>query len=330
VSHNAVSPKQPKPFQFTVSAPYAIETVASWTDHLRKIEDLGFHAVVMADHFTDGYALEPIVALTAAAMATSTLRVQTGVLGNDYRHPVLTARMAAALDVVSEGRFTLGLGAGWMRSDYEAAGIPLDRAGVRVSRLREALEVVRGLLAGGRFRFDGEYYQVDLEMLPATVQQPVPLFIGGGSPRVLRIAGAHADMVGIVASLASGALGTSQIEDLSAERVVEKLGWICDGAEAAGRSLDDITIEMNHWLVRVTSTPGEAEAFVAKIADRNGVSVEMLTHSPAVLVGTPEQIIDTLIERRERFGTSCIQLDAGFAPANLASLAPIVAALAGS
>jgi probable F420-dependent oxidoreductase len=318
------------PFEFIVSAPTRIESLAQWTDQIRKIEDFGFTTVVMADHFTDGYDLEPMVALTAAATATTTLRVQTGVLGNDYRHPVLTARMAAALDAVSEGRFTLGLGAGWMHSDYDAAGITLDSAGVRVSRLEEAIKVIKGLLAGGRFQFDGEYYHVDLELLPRTVQQPLPLFVGGGSPRVLGIAARHAQVVGIVASLARGALGSHAIVDLRAERVTEKTGWISDAAEAAGRSLDEIRIEMNHWLVRVTSTEQDATDFLAKVAARNEVSPELLADSPAVLVGTVDQIIERLIARREQFGISTIQVDAGFAPQNLDSLAPIVSSLAGT
>ena len=180
----------------------------------------------MADHFTDGYDLEPMVALTAAAEATSTIRLQTGVLGNDYRHPVLTARMAASLDVISDGRFTLGLGAGWMRSDYDAAGIALDAAGVRVGRLEEATQVISGLLAGGRFTFTGDHYAVDLELLPSTIQRPLPLFIGGGSPRVLAIAGRHAQIVGVLASLAAGEIGRHAIVDQTSERVTEKVGWV--------------------------------------------------------------------------------------------------------
>jgi probable F420-dependent oxidoreductase len=317
-------------FEFSVSAPTRIGTLASWTDELRRIEDMGFAALVVADHFTGGYDLEPMIALTAAATATSTIRLQTGVLGNDYRHPVLTARMAAALDVVSEGRLTLGLGAGWMRSDYEAAGIELDRAGVRVSRLEEAIQVVSGLLAGGRFTFEGEHYRVDLDLLPRTVQHPVPLFVGGGSPRVLGIAARHAHVVGIVASLAAGELGRHAIVDLSAERVEEKIGWIRAAAAEAGRRPEDIRLEINHWLVRVTSTVAEAEEFLDKMAARNGVDAGLLAASPAVLVGPVGRITDELVARRERFGTSCIQLDAGFAPSDLASLAPVVAALAGS
>lgn len=319
-----------KPFEFIVSAPYRIDSMWSWTDQIRRIETLGFDAVVMADHFTDGYCLEPMVALTAAAMATSTLRLHTGVLGNDYRHPVLTSRMAAALDVISDGRYTLGIGAGWMSSDYAAAGISLDRPGVRVERLDESVQIIQGLLAGGRFRFAGRHYEVDLEMEPATVQQPIPMLIGGGSPRVLGVAGRYAQIVGIAANLAAGELGAHAIEDLAADRVQQKIGWALDAARAAGRDASALTLEMNHWLVRVTASTHERDDLLSKVATRYGVPLEILVDSPSVLVGTVQQVIDQLVERREQFGISCIQLDAGFAPSDIEALAPIVSQLSGA
>ncbi len=211
-------------------------------------------SVVAADHFTGGYTFEPMVALTAAAAATTRLRLQTGVLGNDYRHPVLVHRMAALLDVVSDGRLVLGLGAGWMTSDYEAAGIALDPAGVRVSRFAEALAVIKGLFGPEPFDFEGEHYAMhSLDGLPKPVQRPHPrLFVGGGSPRVLRLAGREADIVGINASLHAGELGAHAVRDLSVERVAEKIGWAREGATAAGRDPDALELEMNHWLARVT------------------------------------------------------------------------------
>ena len=116
-----------RPFRFAVTAPVLGDSVPAWQAELRHREDLGFDTIVMADHFTQGYDTEPMVFLTAAAMSTTRLRVQTSVLGNDYRHPVLVHRMAALLDKLSGGRLTLGLGAGWMVSDYEAAGLPTIR-----------------------------------------------------------------------------------------------------------------------------------------------------------------------------------------------------------
>ena len=146
------------PFRFAATMPAPTAPLAEWHAQLRHLEDLGLSSVVAADHFTGGYTFEPMVALTAAAAATSRLRLQTGVLGNDYRHPVLVHRMAALLDVVSDGRLVLGLGAGWMTSDYEAAGIALDPPGVRVSRFAEALKIIHPLLRRGRVDLDGAYY----------------------------------------------------------------------------------------------------------------------------------------------------------------------------
>jgi probable F420-dependent oxidoreductase len=315
-----------------VSAPTHVPSARAWADDIRRLEDMGCHAVVVADHFTGGYDLEPMVALTAAASATSTLRLQTGVLGNDYRHPVLVARMAAALDAFSGGRVVLGMGAGWMSSDYKAAGLALDAPGVRVERFSEAVAVVKGLLRGEPFSFTGSHYAIrDLTIAPATVQRPhPPLFLGGGSPRVLRLAGREGQIVGVNASLAAGALGAHAVLDLRAERVAEKVGWVRDGVESAGRDLSDIELEMNHWLVRITASVGEGDEFLAKIAARYEVPPDVLAASPSVLVGTVEQCADTLRARREQFGFSYLQLDAGLAPKDLASLEPLIALLAGT
>ena len=224
------------PFRFAATMPAPAPPLADWHAQLRHLEDLGLSSVVAADHFTGGYSFEPMVALTAAAAATTRLRLQTGVLGNDYRHPVLVHRMAALLDVVSEGRLVLGLGAGWMTSDYDAAGIALDPPGERVDRLAEALTVIKGLFGPEPFDFTGEHYAVRaLDGLPKPVQHPhPPIFVGGGSPRVLRLAGREADIVGINASLRAGELGAHAVRDLSVDRVAEKIGWAREGAVRGG------------------------------------------------------------------------------------------------
>jgi probable F420-dependent oxidoreductase len=318
-------------FRFAVSAP-ALTSRAAWADELRRLEDAGFDTVVVADHFTEGWAVEPMVALTAAAMETSKLRLQTGVLGNDYRHPVLVHRMAATLDTLSEGRLTLGLGAGWLVSDYERAGIPLDPPGIRIERLEAAVGVLKGLFAGTPLHHDGRHYRIDgLVGRPEPVQRPhPPLLLGGGSPRVLRLAGREADIVSIVASLRAGSLGAHAVADLSAQRVKEKLDWVREGMAQAARCEGDVTLSINHWLVRVTATKSEADTFLGRIAQRNGVDPVLLSESPAVLVGTTERLADVLGERRERFGFAHLQLDAGFPPSDVASLFPLVGRLAGT
>ena len=318
-------------FTFAVSAPPLTDS-APWVDTLRRIEDGGFHSVVFADHFTEGWDAEPMVALAAAAMATTTLRLQTGVLSNDYRHPVLTHRLAATVDKLSGGRFVLGLGAGWLRSDYEQAGIPLDPPGVRISRLEEAVSIIKRLFGGEPVDHQGTYYQIDgLVGVPAAVQRPhPPLLLGGGSPRVLRFAGREADIVSIVASLRAGELGTHAVDDLMPEPVHEKLEWVREGMASAGRNPSSIVLSINHWLVRVTDTEDEADAYLGKVAARHGVDPSRLAASPAVLVGTVPRLVDVLHERRERFGFTHLQLDAGFPPRDVESLFPLVGKLAGA
>jgi probable F420-dependent oxidoreductase len=320
------------PFRFAATLPAPTRPLGEWKARLCHLEDLGLWSVVAADHFTGGYTFEPLVALTAAADATTTLRLQTGVLGNDYRHPVLVHRMASLLDVVSDGRLVLGLGAGWMTTDYEAAGIPLDPPGVRVSRFAEALTVVKGLFGPAPFDFDGEHYEVHgLDGLPKPVQQPhPPLFVGGGSPRVLRLAGGEADIVGINASLRAGELGSDAVRDLSFERVAEKITWARDGATGARRDPDALELEMNHWLAKVTPSAAAASDLLERMGKRFEVDPAVLTTSPSVLVGTAAQIVDTLRARREQLGISVLQLDAGFPTPDLDAFAPVIETLAGT
>jgi probable F420-dependent oxidoreductase len=318
-------------FRFAVSAP-DVSSLKEWQAAVRSLESAGFDTVVVADHFTEGWTLEPMIALTAAATATKTIRLQTGVLGNDYRHPVLVHRMAATLDQLSEGRFTLGIGAGWLTSDYRAAGLKLDEPSVRLDRLEESVRVIKALFTGLPVHFAGHHYQIaGLVGVPQPCQRPrPPLMMGGGSPRVLRLAGREADLVSIVASLKAGYTGAHSITDLRAEQVEKKVSWIREGFAQRSPDEHEVTISINHWLVRVTGTVGEARALLERVASSSGVEADLLAESPAVLVGTVDQLVDTLWERRERFGISHLQLDAGFAPKTVDPLVPLVERLAGT
>jgi probable F420-dependent oxidoreductase len=321
-----------QPFRFTATLPPPTQPMSAWYDALRRLEDLGIDTLVAADHFTDGYEIEPLVALTAAASATTGTRLQTGVLGNDYRHPVLVHRMAALLDVISGGRFVLGLGAGWMTSDYEAAGLPLDPPATRVDRFEEAIHVLKGLFADDPCTFTGEHYRISqLDGLPKPIQRPhPPFFLGGGSPRVLRIAGREGDLVGINASLRRGALGEHAIRDLSRDRVAEKVRWVSEGATSAGRSAEDVELEMNLWLAKITASAADARDFLERTAARSGVEASLLAESPSVLVGTTDECIDTLRQRRDDLGVSCYQLDAGHPNPGIDAFGAVIAALAGT
>ena len=321
-----------RPFRFAATPAMSVHDADGWRDSLRRMEDAGITTAVLADHFTDGWSIEPVAGLAAAAMCTSTLRLQSGVLGNDYRHPVLTHRSAALIDVLSGGRLTLGLGAGWLRSDYDAAGIPMDPPTDRIARLAESVAVITALFGDEPCTFAGEHYRVTaLDGLPKPVQRPhPPIFLGGGSPRMLRLAGGVADIVGVNASLRAGVLGAHAVHDLVLDRVREKLSWVREGARRAGRTDDDYELEMNLWLVRVSPTERDAESYLEKVAARYEVSPDVLAASPSVLVGTADRCVDLLLSRREELGISQWQLDAGMSTPDLPTVAPVIEKLAGA
>src|SRR5213595_2507813 len=167
-------------------------SAADFREKARTAEALGYSTLFVPDHFID-HPLAPMPAMATAAAVTNTLRVGSLVLANDYKHPVVLAREAATLDLLSDGRLELGIGAGWMTADYEKAGIPLDRAGVRISRLAESITIMKGLFGDGPFSFSGEHYRItDLDGRPKPVQQPVPFLIGGGAPKILALAAREA------------------------------------------------------------------------------------------------------------------------------------------
>jgi probable F420-dependent oxidoreductase len=319
------------PFRFTAQVPDPVLPLGNWQKECARIEALGFDTIAIADHFTGGYEFEPFVALTAVAMQTR-LRVQTAVLGVDYRHPVLVHRMAATLDRISEGRLDLGLGAGWMHSDYVAAGIQYDSPGTRIARLAEAIHILKGLFSGEPVSFDGEFYEInDLVGVPRAVQTPhPPLLVGGGGERMLRLAGREADIVGINANLASGDIGKHSVLDVSWEKMSEKVDWARSGAQAAGRDPAGIQLSMAQWLLHVDESRSNNEALLAKLGARLGVDPTWLEDAPGVVVGPVTRCIEKLQELRERLGISYIQLYSGPHSIDLQAAAPVLTALVGT
>jgi len=291
----------------------------------RFAEGSGFAAFQQSDHF-DRSPLSPMLALAACATVTSTIRLGTLVLGNDFRHPAVLAKEIATLDELSEGRAEIGLGAGWMSDDYDVSGIRHDPPGVRVSRLRDAIEVVKAVLGSGPegASVKNEHYAVDgLRSVPPPVQRPrPPLMLGGGSPRVLRLAGAEADIVGVNMMLVEGALGPEAMRRARAEATHEKLTWVREGA--AGREgLPELHL-IAFW---TTVTDDPLEAATRKVAQTGlPVTPEQMLESPHCLMGSREAIVERLHRLREEYGFSYIT----FYDADAAQVAPIVAALAGS
>ena len=316
-----------RPFRFIAPMPKLDQSVDRWRDALRRIEDLGFSTVSVSDHFTQGWVMEPTVAMTSAAEATLRLRVLSLVLGNDYRHPVMVHKAMATLDVLSEGRVEVGLGAGWLLSDYQAADVPYDPAGVRVDRLEESLRVIKGLFGSAPLSFSVKHYRIKaLEGLPKPVQWPrPPLLIGGGGRRILSLAGRHADIVGINPSLQNGAVSSDAILDMTPERVGEKVAWATSAAEAAGRSAFDLEFQASMLICQVWSSSGPARAAVSSLAARADVDPDVLARSPVTLAGSVGQCVERLLENRERFGISYVNLGG-----NVDAVSPIVRRLAGS
>ena len=228
------SPFPIRPFRFGVQMSTASDR-AAWLDQARRIEDHGYDIATMPDHFTD--QLAPVPALHSVLENTSTLRASALVFDNDYKHPAVLAKELATMDVLSEGRVEIGLGAGWMISDYEQVGMQYDRAGVRIDRFVEGLAVIKGVMAEGPFSFSGEHYTItDYDGLPLPIQRPhPPVLIGGGGKRVLSIAAREADIVGVNATLHAGVIGPEAIATMTAEAVTDKVAIVASAAAETGR-----------------------------------------------------------------------------------------------
>ncbi|MBX7159431.1 MAG: TIGR03621 family F420-dependent LLM class oxidoreductase [Acidimicrobiia bacterium] len=309
----------PRQFRFGLQVS-AAESGAAWRDLARKAEDQGFATLFMPDHFED--QLAPMPALAAAAEATTDLRIGVLVADNDYRHPVVHAKELATLDILSDGRVEAGIGAGWMRTDYEKSGITYDPPGTRIDRFVEGLAVIKGLFADGAFSFDGRHYSITgLDGLPKPVQRPhPPVLIGAGGPRMLRIAAREADIVGVNPSLRSGAVDTTTTADATAAAYDDKLAVL---REAAGTRFDDL--ELSCLLFFVTATDDRL-AFATNIAPAFGLTPEDALEVPLALAGSVDEMCDQLEARRERWGISYVVCQSGAAD----TLAPVVARLAGT
>ena len=312
------SPSVQRPFRFGIQASKA-NTRDLWVDLARRSEGHGYSCLTMPDHFDD--QLAPVPALMTAANVTTNLRVGALVWDNDYKHPAVLAKELATMDVLSDGRLELGIGAGWMISDYEQMGIPYDSAKVRIDRFVEGLKVIKGAMAEGAFSFSGDHYTItNYNGTPKPIQAPCPpILIGGGGKRVLSIAAREADIVGINATMSAGVIGPDAFNTMTAEAVDEKVAIV---REAAGARFSDIEMNVRAFLVSITD---DAKQAASGIASMLGVEPQMVEQSPFALVGPTSKLIEDLIERRERWGFSYIIVGAD----DVESFAPVVAALNG-
>jgi probable F420-dependent oxidoreductase len=307
-----------KPFRFGVELHSAFAG-QTWSDTVRELEGLGYSTLFVPDHFDEG--LGPITAMATAIAVTSTLKVGSLVFDCDFRHPAVLARELASLDLLSEGRFELGLGAGWKRLDYDQSGIPMDPPKVRVDRMIEHTTILKALFAEEPVTFQGEHYRItDLpgSPRPYTSGGP-PILIGGGARRVLRFAGSTADIVGVNASIHSGAIDAAAALDAMPDRIDEKVGWVREGA---GARYDHL--ELNAWLA-VAEITDDTPAMADIIGQLFGVDPKEGIDSPLTLIGSVAECADRLRMRRERWGYSYTVIPGDKAR----DFAPLVAELTG-
>ena len=310
------------PFRFGVINEQ-MKAPSAWFDHVRRVEALGYTTLLLRDHFVpdffgDQYA--PLVALMAAASVTTTLRLGTMVIDNDYRHPVMLAKEAATLDCLSGGRFELGIGAGWLRTEYEQAGLPFDRAGVRIDRLEESIRVMKGIWAEAPTTFAGQHYQVTgINGVPKPLQRPhPPLLIGGGKERMLKLAGREADIVGILTSDVSSGTLISDIRERMAAAVHQKIDWIRQGA---GDRFDQIELSLIPTIIFTDDRRSHIESLIRQ--QGWDIMVEAVLQMPSMLIGSVEEMAQDLQTRRESYGFSYYVV----ADDQMEAFAPVVARL---
>ncbi len=288
-----------KPFRFGVQIARG-ETRADWEDKARKAEALGYDVLATVDHFTDVFAWSP--AIVSAASVTTTLRFCPYVLDNDFRHPAVLAQDAATVDILTDGRLELGLGAGWLGSDYTKTGIPFEAAGVRVGKLFESVGIVKRYFTEETVTFAGKHYQIDgLPGNPKPAQTPhPPLILGGGGPRILSFAAREADIVGLIWKSKHDGSGFDR-NDGSPEGFDRKVATV---HEAAGDRFDGL--EFNVLLERFALTDGAAAtaAEIDRMAETWDVPVAVVRDSPVTLIGSAEEMVAKIMAGRDRYGIS--------------------------
>lgn len=305
-----------RPFRFGIQQ-YKAASADEWREKARRAEALGYNILVIPDHIGQG-ALAYAPALMSIADATATLRIATLVLDNDFRHPALVASEAATLDMLSAGRFELGIGAGWDRADYDVSGIAFDASKVRVSRLEESIQIVKCLFGDDPVTVDGQHYTVrGLTNTPRPVQRPhPPILVGGAGNRVLSIAAREADIVSVMPP----GFGSAAGPDMRASSMRRGVDHV---RNVAGDRLEHI--ELNTLLQHLVVTDDSQQA-ADELARHWRMTTEEALETPWALIGSIDQISETLLEGRERFGLSYWTVHDRFMDA----FAPVVARLTGS
>ncbi|SPM34066.1 Flavin-dependent oxidoreductase, luciferase family (includes alkanesulfonate monooxygenase SsuD and methylene tetrahydromethanopterin reductase) [Mycobacterium rhizamassiliense] len=316
------------PFRFAVQATNAAGG-REWRDTVRKVEDLGYSTLFLADHYlgpgpaqraarTPRQDLAPIAAMAAAAAVTETLRIGCRVFCIDYHVPAVLAKEAATLDLLSDGRLELGIGAGWSEIEYGALGLDFDRPGRRIAKLAEVVELIKAHWRGEELDCSGEFVRVHgYAGRPRPVQQPhPPIMIGGGGRRVLSLAGREADIV----SISSVPFVARDADGLDPQEVARRrIEFVRD---AAGERFGRLDVESSPYFTEITDDAGTVLAGLAK---STGIAVDLLRDHPNVLVGSSESVVAALHSRRDSLGVNYVTVQ----QSQIESFAPVVARLHG-
>lgn len=295
----------------------------------QKAEEYGFDSFMIPDHF--GNQVGPIAALGALAVATDKIRIGTAVLANSFRHPAVLAKEAATIDVLSGGRLELGLGAGWMKEEFDKSGIEFESPGVRVARLEESLQILDTLLRGRECNFDGEYYKISgLTGSPRPRQGPrPPIAIGAGSPRMLALAAKYADVISVSTPISE--TGKLLLSGITMEKTLERIDLI---RAAAGERFDEIELNWTITMIIITDDREQTaemalaaldQGFPPNIEVDTKLTVEDILNSPYLAFGSFEEIADQIRAVREKTTMSYV----GVFPAQMDAFAPVIAQLKG-
>lgn len=295
----------------------------------QKAEELGFDSFMIPDHL--GNQVGPIAALGALAVATDKMRIGSAVLVNDFRHPAVLAKDLTTIDQISGGRLEVGIGAGWLKDEWDKAGIAFESPDIRIERLEESVAVLDVLLRGQPCHFQGKHYQVEgLQGSPRPRQGPrPPIAIGGGGPRILAMAAKYADIISLVPSTTRD--GKLKLSEITMEKSIERVDWIRD---AAGDRFGDI--ELN-WTITTMLISDDREQTAEMVLGALGqgfppnmevdttLTVDQILESPFIAIGTFEEIADQIRDVRARTGMSYV----GIFPGQMDAFAPVIPLLAG-
>ena len=306
-------------FYFIAPMP-RLADAASWAAQLRRIEDLGFHAVAVSEHYSRGWAMDALTAMNFALGQTTRLHALPLVLNNDLHHPAMLAKAIATADVLSAGRAALGIGAGWLQDDYRALGLRYQPGPARLERLEEALRVLTAFFRDDQVNFHGRHYQVTgLEALPKPARRPrPPLLVGGGGPKMLGLAARYADIAGIHMRLGPGPFDQAAAGELTRDGVERKIELVAAAAAAAGRPAPELQFTCYDVSITGSGRPPSGSSFAAYISAHPAA----FARSPASLRGEAAQCADDLRRWNEELGISYWNLGG-----DLEALAPVIARL---